>query len=165
MECPFTTSPLQSSSVIMKSAMDIAQQSKSGPDIAPTPADFGSQMTKILLNYRSSTTVNQGPQSDTTIGPGLITGVATTVALVVTILILTLIVVGVIAMRRQNQCKTKVPTISNEAYGTVSKNLAAHTQAAEEENIYDYVHPVTNQQGMNSINTTQNEAYGTIVLK
>lgn len=162
MECPLTTSPLQTSSVITKSAMDIAQQSKSGPHIAPTPADFGSQITKMLSKYRSSVTVNQSPQSDTTIG--LITGVATTVVVVVVVLVLTLIVVGAIAMRRRNQHKIKVPTVSNEAYGAVPKNLAAHTQA-EEENTYDYVHPTTNQQAMGSINITQNEAYGTTVLK
>jgi hypothetical protein len=154
--------------VITKSVTGITQQStENGPHIVPTPADFASQMTKILSKYYSmtSTTVNQHPQSDTNIG--LISGVATTIVLAVMVLVLTLIVVGAIVMCRRNQHKTKVPTISNEAYGAVAKNSRspAYTQA-EEEDTYDYVHPLTtDQQVMDSINTTQNEAYGTIVLK
>ena len=157
MECPHTTSPLHSSSVITKTATGIIQQSKNGTNIVPTPANVGSQTINILLTSYPSITAHQNPQSATNIG--IITGVATTIVLVVVIIVLTLTVVGAIAICRQNQHKTEVPTVSNEAYGTVPKNLAVHIK----EDTYDYIHthPNMNQQATDSINTTQNEAYVT----
>ena len=116
--------------------------------LVPTPTNVDSQTVTI-----------QNSQRVTNINIGLITGVAIAIVLVVMIIVLTLILVGAIAMYRRNQHKTELPTVNNEAYGTVPKNLAVHI----EEDTYDYVptHPTMNQLAMDSINTTQNEAYVT----
>lgn len=138
-ECPYSMVPITSqlrSSLILGTA----QQSKSNMHPVPTPTNSGSQIVKNI---------------------GLITGVATTIVLVLMIIVLTLIVVGAITMcrRKRNQHKNKSPIVSNEACGTITKNLAAHKQEEVEEDTYDYVLLPMNQQVMESINTIQNEAY------
>ena len=80
--------------------------------LVTTPINVGSQTVTV--------------QSVTNVNIGLITGVATAAVLVVIIIVLTLIAVGAITICRRNQHQTKVPTVSNEAYGTVLKNLAVH---------------------------------------
>ena len=137
-ECPYSTVPI-TSQLHSPLILGTAQQSKSNMYPVPTPTNSGSRIVKNI---------------------GLITGAATTIVLVLMIIALTLIVVGAITMcrRKRNRHKNKSPIVSDEACGTITKNLAAHKQEVEEDT-YDYVLPPMNQQVMESINTIQNEAY------
>ena len=109
-----------------------------------------SQTVSVLVESNPPLPVNPGTQN-----VGIITGIATVVVVMVVILVLIIIVVGaaILCMKvRQNHRNDKVATTSNEAYGAIPD---IHI----EEDTYDY--PTMNYQVMDSINTTQNEAYAT----
>ena len=111
---------------------------------------LGSQTVNVLVESNPPLPVTPGTQN-----AGLIIGITTVVVLLVIIFVLTITVVGATILCkkvRQNHRNDKVATTSNEAYGAIP---VIHI----EDDTYDY--PTMNYQDMDSINTTQNEAYAT----